>query len=384
VLGDLGIGIGKFVKSTKDMDAANRIAQARMQGTAGALEQLRGSWETAQLRFGQLIAPHVVRVADELTRALNGQSPAFNTLVDAVRPAASLLRSVASLVRGIPGPLIAAGFAMAAIGKASSFAGPKLAAFGNNIRTARQGAGLFRSSLTGITGMFGGPWGLALAGAGAALGAYAARQAAAKARVNGLTATLNKQTFAITRQTRAMVVSNLESSGMLKKAREMGLSLKDVVDSALGNEAAQKRLNVQLSTYQRSVVAATRGTRASGIAGSDARARIDLFRKSLGTANAELRAARQAALRTAAAMGTLASARQRAMAGLTKSITRSGVAPEIARGTAGKLTAIGASATRTGAGTINVTVNNPRPERASESTPTAIARATRAAGWAAA
>jgi hypothetical protein len=66
------------------------------------------------------------------------------------------------------------------------------------------------------------------------------------------------------------------------------------------------------------------------------------------------------------------------------------VAPAVAQGTANKVRAnatalLGADSRRTGgAGSINVTVNNPKPERASESTPTAIARATRAAGWAAA
>jgi hypothetical protein len=65
------------------------------------------------------------------------------------------------------------------------------------------------------------------------------------------------------------------------------------------------------------------------------------------------------------------------------------VAPAVAQGTANKIRAntalLGAGARRTGGGgDINVTVNNPKPERASESTPTAIQRATRAAGWAAA
>ena len=66
------------------------------------------------------------------------------------------------------------------------------------------------------------------------------------------------------------------------------------------------------------------------------------------------------------------------------------VTTAVAQGTANKVRANASSLLGVdrrkagGAGTVNVTVNNPKPERASESTTTAIARATSAAGWAAA
>jgi hypothetical protein len=63
------------------------------------------------------------------------------------------------------------------------------------------------------------------------------------------------------------------------------------------------------------------------------------------------------------------------------------VTTAVAQGTGNKVRAnaaglLGADTRRTrGSGDVNVTVNNPVPERASESTPTAIRRATRTAGW---
>jgi hypothetical protein len=66
------------------------------------------------------------------------------------------------------------------------------------------------------------------------------------------------------------------------------------------------------------------------------------------------------------------------------------VSTAVAQGTANKVKAnatalLGADSRKAGSGAaVNVTVNNPKPERASESVPTAIQRATRAAGWAAA
>ena len=72
VLADLGSrGIGGYIKATKDLDAAQRISKARMEGTAGAIERLKGSFETAKLSVGQSLAPATQSAADTLTAGLN-------------------------------------------------------------------------------------------------------------------------------------------------------------------------------------------------------------------------------------------------------------------------------------------------------------------------
>lgn len=59
-------GVQKYTKATSDMGAAQRVAKARMSGTAGALEQMKGSLETAKLSLGRLIAPAVTAGAKAL------------------------------------------------------------------------------------------------------------------------------------------------------------------------------------------------------------------------------------------------------------------------------------------------------------------------------
>jgi TP901 family phage tail tape measure protein len=56
-------GIKGYIKATKDQTAAEKMAKANMSGTAGALERMQGSIETAGLAFGKLLAPAVVLFA---------------------------------------------------------------------------------------------------------------------------------------------------------------------------------------------------------------------------------------------------------------------------------------------------------------------------------
>lgn len=61
-------GIGGYIKATKDKDAAEKMAKASMSGTAGALEQLSGGFETMKLAIGQALAPAVTMLANTLSQ----------------------------------------------------------------------------------------------------------------------------------------------------------------------------------------------------------------------------------------------------------------------------------------------------------------------------
>lgn len=66
-----GKGLGKYIKATKDRGAAEDAANARMKGTAGALERLSGSWETLRLTIGLMVAPAVSLIADKMSGLTN-------------------------------------------------------------------------------------------------------------------------------------------------------------------------------------------------------------------------------------------------------------------------------------------------------------------------
>lgn len=73
-------GIRKYIDATKDQNAAQELAKARLSGTEGALERLNGAVETAKLRLGQELAPVVVKGANALSHNL---VPALEGAIDA-------------------------------------------------------------------------------------------------------------------------------------------------------------------------------------------------------------------------------------------------------------------------------------------------------------
>lgn len=68
-------GIREYIKATSDQQAADRMAKANMEGTAGALERLAGSWETAKLQFGKALAPAALSVLDALSAGVDTMGP---------------------------------------------------------------------------------------------------------------------------------------------------------------------------------------------------------------------------------------------------------------------------------------------------------------------
>lgn len=98
-------GIGKYIAATKDQNAANEVAAARMSGTAGAIENFKGSIETAKIQLGQFLAPTVQAGLAKLTVLVNGVGPTFTRLGAAIKSSgvgAALvsIRDIASKVFG--------------------------------------------------------------------------------------------------------------------------------------------------------------------------------------------------------------------------------------------------------------------------------------------
>lgn len=64
-------GLNKLKKATSDQGAAQKMANASMKGSGGALERMKGSLETASLAIGQMMAPAVVFLADNISKLAN-------------------------------------------------------------------------------------------------------------------------------------------------------------------------------------------------------------------------------------------------------------------------------------------------------------------------
>lgn len=66
-------GLEKYIKSTSDLTQAQKLAKAANSGTAGALENLKGSIETAEIQIGRGLAPVVQDAAEKLNHLVADQ-----------------------------------------------------------------------------------------------------------------------------------------------------------------------------------------------------------------------------------------------------------------------------------------------------------------------
>jgi TP901 family phage tail tape measure protein len=73
-------GIDKYISATEKQGNAQKLADAAMNGTSGALEALSGSFDTAKLAVGTFLAPATILGANLLTSALNKITTALNAI----------------------------------------------------------------------------------------------------------------------------------------------------------------------------------------------------------------------------------------------------------------------------------------------------------------
>jgi TP901 family phage tail tape measure protein len=91
-----GAGIREYIAATEDLGAAQRVADARMAGTAGAMEQLSGSWETLKLAMAEnFFSPVLVPTLNAITGAINVITPALDNLDKYLGPVRKQLSGVA-------------------------------------------------------------------------------------------------------------------------------------------------------------------------------------------------------------------------------------------------------------------------------------------------
>lgn len=267
----------KYRTAVEKSGTAQKLSDARMKGTAGAIEQMKGSVDTAALALGDALAPTVVMLAHNIQGLANwftNLNPAVQhdiavvgALVAAVGPlliiGGSLMRTYAGVSKvltsfstsmataeGRSGKLMAATKALAGTGGMLALVdGMRRSSKATSTTSEAMGALETTAGAAAAGFAVGGPLG---AGVGAlAGGMLSLYQEVKKARgetdhhiasLKTYAGAFDTATAAITRQTAALAYDRLQKNGTIAAAEKLGISERTIVQAALGNVAARQKL----------------------------------------------------------------------------------------------------------------------------------------------
>jgi TP901 family phage tail tape measure protein len=273
-------GYQKYRTEVDKTGQAQKLADARMKGTAGSLEKMQGSVETAGLALGTALAPTVIKVAGVIEDLANW----FSDLDEGTQHTIATLGAVAAAL----GPVLF--IAGKTITTVQTLTGAWAKASASMATAEGKGVALARGlqTLAGVGGMYavidgshrmtkatdessralsgletiggaaavgfaaGGPWGAAVGTvAGFALAMKGAikptseEEAAVQGNVASMqdyVGSLDAATAAITKQTRAAIYDRLEKSGLLAQTQALGIADNVAVKAVVGQEGARRKL----------------------------------------------------------------------------------------------------------------------------------------------
>lgn len=307
-------GVNKWTKAVSESGYAAEQAAAKNNNLKGDLENLSGSMESLMISVGegaQGPLRKMVQGLDTLVDAFAGlPSGARQTLVvmaslagvfGAVHKAAGNLNGSTSRMANNIGLAIdpiqrvktALGSAQTAFQmfKASSMsASEQMEAFGTSASKAQLKTAGFKAVGSSVMSLLGGPWGIALTVAGAALSAFISQQQKAKAASEQLESALESGSDVASEI--AGAYQDMSSGGVklttwLDKA---GISLTDMTSAAMGNEAALKRVNKQIKEIDKPGIGGTAATAIKKALKEESKAYDDASKK----ANEKSKAAKNA------------------------------------------------------------------------------------------
>lgn len=279
-------GVNKWTKAVSESGYAAEQAAAKNNNLKGDLENLSGSMESLMISVGegaQGPLRKMVQGLDTLVDTFAGlPSGAQQTIVvmaslagvfGAVHKAAGNLNGSTSTMANNIGLAIdpiqrvktALGSAQTAFQmfKASSMSAyEQMEAFGTSASKAQLKTAGFKAVGSSVMSLLGGPWGIALTVAGAALSAFISHQQKAKEAAEQLQSAL--ESGSSISETIAGAYQDMSSGGVKLTTwlDEAGISLTDMTSAAMGNEAALKRVNKQIKEIDKPGIG---GTAASAI-----------------------------------------------------------------------------------------------------------------------
>lgn len=259
VLGELGLTEIRVSDALRRLSGAGDLLTDSLGRSSDAWEDNTALLEEAERRYGTTEAQMQIARNQMNDLAIDIGS----ALLPAVGELAAKVGGLAEFIGDLPAPLKATAAVLAAVTAALLLAGgtalvavPRIAAFKASLDQlaasggrAAAAVGVLRGATSTMVGLLAGPWGIALAAATVALGIWANENAKAEARTREVIDTLDEQTGAITQNTRVWVANQLEQQGVADLAEKVGISMNDLVDAALGNEAAIRRVNAAMKDY---------------------------------------------------------------------------------------------------------------------------------------
>lgn len=260
-------------------------------GAANAGKTAAAMTDDLVAKVGQGLLPAYIALVtfgrDQLIPFLSETVDNMGAAADAAAPVADGIGDVVAMFRDLPGPLQTATLALigfvamrtkveamgtglrttvtkGASGASSALdslklhmmyagdaAGTSSTKFTGAAKAIGYSAGVgLRGAATGLLGVLGGPWGLAFAGAVAAVTLFVTKQAEAKRFSDELKDSLDAQTGAVTENTKQKIAARLQDEGWLERARELGISIQTVTDAAAGNTTAMDTLRKAYESAQ--------------------------------------------------------------------------------------------------------------------------------------
>lgn len=266
-------GVNKWTKAVSESGYAAEQAAAKNNNLKGDLENLGGSMESLMISVGegaQGPLRKMVQGLDTLVDAFAGlPSGAQQTIVvmaslagvfGAVHKAAGNLNGSTSTMANNIGLAIdpiqrvktALGSAQTAFQmfKTSSMsASEQMEAFGTSAGKAQLKTAGFKAVGSSVMSLLGGPWGIALTVAGAALSAFISRQQKAKEATEQLQSALESGSNISETIASAYQKMNFAGADMTHWMSEAKISLTDMTSAAMGNKTATDKVNAALKEY---------------------------------------------------------------------------------------------------------------------------------------
>ena len=266
-------GVNKWTKAVSESGYAAEQAAAKNNNLKGDLENLSGSMESLMISVGegaQGPLRKMVQGLDTLVDTFSGlPSGAQQTIVvmaslagvfGAVHKAAGNLNGSTSRmanniglaidpIQRVKTALASAQTAFQMFRASSMSASEQMAAFGTTASKAQLKTAGFKAVGSSVMSLLGGPWGIALTVAGAALSAFISRQQKAKEATEQLQSALESGSSISETIASAYQKMNFAGADMTHWMGEAKVSLTDMTSAAMGNKAAADKVNAALKEY---------------------------------------------------------------------------------------------------------------------------------------